>query len=229
MDYRPSTSSRHEFGDKSFEEILKEHEDADIERQNSVTHASVIQEKSVNLFSEPVPSGSWSLPKIDPKNVYKNLGLLDTIQFWRYKVKEEVLQTTSNNNILHSLNIINQAEFDVARKAGYNFAHFGHVQAGIQPLHRKGQDVAFFSCIFDRRWRAFPKALIGGCQGTLAYGPASWSCVPDFSISLSDPNAINSLMLGLQTHGYDDFDDDSKNIAIWWSSVVKFYKKLLLQ
>ena len=32
-------------------------------------------------------------------------------------------------------------------------------------------------------------------------------------------------MLGLQTHGYDDFDDDSKNIAIWWSSVIKFYKK----
>lgn len=79
MDSRPSTSSRHEFGDKSFEDILKEHEDAYIERQNYVTHASIIQEKSINLFYEPVPSGSWSLPKIDPKNVYKNLGLLDTI------------------------------------------------------------------------------------------------------------------------------------------------------
>lgn len=140
-------------------------------------------------------------------------------------MKEEVLQTTSNNNILHSLNIINQDEFDVAWKAGYNFTHFEHVQVGIQPLHKKGQDVASFSCIFDRQWRAFPKTLISGCQGTLAYGPASWSCVPDFSIPLSDPNAINSLMLRLQTHGYDDFDDDSKNIAIWRSSVVKFYKK----
>ena len=61
--------------------------------------------------------------KIDPKNVYKNLGLLDTFQFWIYKVKEEVLQTTSNNNILHYLKIINQAEFDATRKVGYNFSH----------------------------------------------------------------------------------------------------------
>lgn len=99
MDSHPSSSSRHEFGDKSFEELLKEHEDVNLELQNSLAHTSVIQERSINLFSEPVASGSWSLPKIDPKNVYKNLGLLDTIQFWRYKVKEEVLETTSNNQL----------------------------------------------------------------------------------------------------------------------------------
>ena len=173
MDSVSSSSSRHEFGDKSFYELLKEHEEANLERRNNNVNESLVLDWSINLFSEPVASDSWTLPKIDTKNVYKNLGLLDCIQFWRYKVKEEIIQTTSNNNILHSLNIINQPEFDAARKAGYNFAHFGQVQSGIQPMHRKGQDVALFSCVFYRRWRTFPKSLIGGCQGTLAYGPAS--------------------------------------------------------
>ena len=88
MESRTSASSLHEVGDKSFEEILKEQEEINLQRQKSTTQASVIQERYINLFSEPVASGSWSLPKIDPKNVYKNLGLLDTIQFGRYKVKE---------------------------------------------------------------------------------------------------------------------------------------------
>ena len=79
IESRTSSSSRHEFGDKSFEELLKEQEEINLQRQKSIAQASVIQEKSINLFSEPVASGSWSLPKIDPKNVYKNLGLLDTI------------------------------------------------------------------------------------------------------------------------------------------------------
>ena len=79
MESIPSSSSRHEFGSKSFEELLKEHEDSILERQQSSSNASVIQERSVNLFSEPVSPDSWSLPKIDAKNFYKNLGLLDTI------------------------------------------------------------------------------------------------------------------------------------------------------
>jgi len=114
------------------------------------------------------------------------------------------------------MNILKQSEFTAALKASLNFAHFGHIQIGIQPLHRKGQDVVVFSCVFDRQWKTFHKALIGGCQGTLAYGPISWSCVPDFSISLDDPNAINALMLGIQTHGCDDFEDNSNNFAIHW-------------
>lgn len=97
------------------------------------------------------------------------------------------------------MNILKQFEFEAALKVDLNFAHFGHVQIGIQPLHRKGQDVAVFFCVFDRRRKAFHKALIGGCQGTLAYGPISWSCAPDFSIALDDPNAINALMLDIQT------------------------------
>ena len=154
--------------------------------------------------------------KIDPKDVYTILGLLDTIQYLRYKFKEEILQTSSNNRLLQTMNILKKSEFTAALKAGLNFAHFGHIQIGIQPLHRKGQDVVVFSCVFDCRWKTFHKALIGGYQGTLVYVPISWSCVPNFSISLDDPNAINALMLGIQTHGYDDFEDNSNNVAIQW-------------
>lgn len=112
-------------------------------------------------------SDSWTLPKVDPKNVYKNLGLLDSIQFWRYKVKEEVLQTTSNNSILHSLNIINLLEIDASRKAGYNFSHFSHVQIVIQPLHRKGQDVAFFLVFLIEDGQLFLRPSLVDVKGLL--------------------------------------------------------------
>lgn len=91
--FTSAQSSLHEFSDKSFDEILKEEEEKELnEKLQSGFHTSdTIHDKAITILNGPTNPGSWSLPKIDPKDIYANLGLLDVIQYRGYKVKEEVL------------------------------------------------------------------------------------------------------------------------------------------
>ena len=50
MDYLSTSSSHHEFGNKSSEEILKEQEEENIERRNFNVTKFVFLDRSINLF-----------------------------------------------------------------------------------------------------------------------------------------------------------------------------------
>jgi len=79
--FSPARSSLHEFSDKSFDEILREEEERECNEKIQSGFHTVVHDKSITLLNEQSKSGSWSLPKINPKDVYTNLGLLDTIQY----------------------------------------------------------------------------------------------------------------------------------------------------
>lgn len=102
--------------------------------------------------------------------------------------------------------------------------HIGKVIIGIVPLHRRGLPVYFSGCMLDKRCEEFTSAVIGGCQGSLAYGPRVFEVFPDLPVRLADPVVHEALTLGLQTKGYECFHSQSHNLAIHYSYCVRFYK-----
>ena len=166
----------------------------------------------------------WKLPPIDPSQVYTNAGWLNINSLWSVNIQEISLKARVSTNTLYTMPLLVKKIIEKAKKSGYSYVHFGFCNIGFQQLHRKGQNVHIFSFVLDKRWATFLKALIGGVQATLAYGPVSWDLTPDFSVALDDSGLLDSLVLGIQTAGYEDFRTDSKNLGIYWSTCIKFYK-----
>ena len=56
-----------------------------------------------------------------------------------------------------------------------------------------------------------------------SYEQISYDIALDFLVALDDHIILDSLCLGLQTHDYEYFDSDYKNIAIHWSVYIRLF------
>ena len=124
---------------------------------------------------------------------------------------------------MFQISLLDNSAIQSAKKKGFNFAHISMVRIGINPLHRAGLETFAFSALFDQRFGRFSRALIEGIEAPLSNGPIQYDVAPNFSISITGENIMKSLVLGIQTQGYDDFLSNSENLAIFSCVCVRFY------
>lgn len=166
---------------------------------------------------------SWELPKIDPKTVYAGLTMFHFRALSKITVSEAILRTDLTVNKMLPVSVLKEEAIKKALSKGFKYAHLGMVRIGLNPLHRQGIKTFAFCCLLDQRWRDFGSAIIGGIQAPLSEGPISFDVYPNFSIALEDPHAIKSLVLGIQTAGYQNFEKKAKNLSISYRVCVRYY------
>ncbi|PIN20109.1 hypothetical protein CDL12_07206 [Handroanthus impetiginosus] len=77
------------------------------------------------------------------------------------------------------------------------------IQIGLKPLTRPGLNTSALILVRDKRHNQFEDSLLGIVEPTLCDGPVYFKCFPNFTVSLTDPNIMQSLILNIKTEGFD--------------------------
>ncbi|PIA24762.1 hypothetical protein AQUCO_35200002v1 [Aquilegia coerulea] len=95
-------------------------------------------------------------------------------------------------------------ELDVIRyRQNYHYIHIGLIQIAVKPLHLKGIDCCFLLALRDARCTNYQKSLMGIMESTTSNGPVYCNIYPNLELSLSDDNIMQSVMMDLDTKGYE--------------------------
>lgn len=141
----------------------------------------------------------WTIPKIDPKMVYK-LGTFEKIGF------KQVVKTTESSIPLHEeeivIKLLSQSDI-LPYKRTHKFIHIGCVQVAFRPLTLNGLPESFLASLRDGRNLNWKQSLMGIIESSLALGPVYFDAYPNLSLSLSDSNIFEALTLNVKTHGYN--------------------------
>ena len=76
------------------------------------------------------------------------------------------------------------------------------------------------AAVRDARQLKFYESLLGIVETSLCSGAVYFTCIPDFTVSITDVNLIDVLTLNIQTKGYQ-MKSGSKNINITYRLYVK--------
>ncbi|PIA27489.1 hypothetical protein AQUCO_07700041v1 [Aquilegia coerulea] len=85
----------------------------------------------------------------------------------------------------------------------YHYIHIGLIQIAVKPLHLKGIDCCFLLALRDARCTNYQKSLMGIMESTTSNGPVYCNIYPNLELSLSDDNIMQSVMMDLDTKGYE--------------------------
>ncbi|PIM98952.1 hypothetical protein CDL12_28556 [Handroanthus impetiginosus] len=88
-------------------------------------------------------------------------------------------------------------------KQKYKYLHLGMIQIGLKPLTRLGLNTSALILVRDKRHNQFEDSLLGIVESTLCDGPVYFKCFPNFTVSLTDANIMQSLILNIKTEGFD--------------------------
>ena len=77
-------------------------------------------------------------------------------------------------------------------------------------------------CLRDARFKNFKHSILGKITTSLYDGSVYFSCYPDLSLALDDPNIIKTLTLNIASSGYH-MEEGSKPFAL----IYRIYYRLL--
>ena len=77
-------------------------------------------------------------------------------------------------------------------------------------------------CLRDARFKNFKDSILGMITASLYDGPVFFSCYPNLTLSLDDPNIIKALTLNIASSGYH-MEEGSKPFAL----IYRIYYRLL--
>ncbi|KAF2286755.1 hypothetical protein GH714_027433 [Hevea brasiliensis] len=89
------------------------------------------------------------------------------------------------------------------------------IQVALKPATRLGLSTSALVCVRDKRHKDFNDSLLGIIESSLCDGPIYFSCYPNFTISIKDPNIMQALSLDIQTHGYNMLPGSENIILIY--------------
>ncbi|PIA24761.1 hypothetical protein AQUCO_35200001v1 [Aquilegia coerulea] len=152
---------------------------------------------------------NWDMPRIEPKRIY-NIGSFDYKVAMSIKTVEHTMPINGNKK---SIPLI--TEQDIIRyRQNYHYIHIGLIQIAVKPLHLKGIDCCFLLALRDARCTNYQKSLMGIMESTTSNGLVYCNIYPNLELSLSDDNIMQSVMMDLDTKGYEFlFGSEILNIA----------------
>jgi hypothetical protein len=81
------------------------------------------------------------------------------------------------------------------------YIHIGLIQIKINALFRAGIDIPIIALVTDNRFTCCHQALIGGFQSNLVHQIVWFNIRPNYFISVSDPNIVDTVRLKIKTQG----------------------------
>ncbi|KAJ9177061.1 hypothetical protein P3X46_012314 [Hevea brasiliensis] len=152
---------------------------------------------------------NWNLPPISSKLIYKSTNSFKLRSDYIVKTVE---QATPIHEGLSSRSLFSKELLKEHQKT-YQFLHIGMIQVALKPATRLGLNTSALVCVRDKRHKDFNDSLLGIIESSLCDGPIYFSCYPNFTISIEDPNIMQALSLDIQTQGYNMLPG-SKNIIL---------------
>ncbi|TYK01213.1 Enzymatic polyprotein [Cucumis melo var. makuwa] len=137
---------------------------------------------------------NWSIPKIDPSQVYK----INTFNFSQQDVIVIPEENVAMKDEFTAINLLpEETLFKVKNK--FKYLHIGCVQVALKPLFREGFDVPVYLALRDKRHLRFTPSLLGIVQSNLEKGPVYFNCKPGLTVSLQDKNIMDTLSLDVHS------------------------------
>lgn len=178
---------------------------------NKVSSSSSNSKNKEILLFENIDNNleNWKLPSTPSSNVYKSKGTFNFSSDYVIKTIEDSIPLSQG---IKSFNLLSKSLIDL-HKQKYKFLHLGMIQVGLKPTTRDGLDTYALISVRDKRHKKFKDSLLGVVETSLMAGPVHFSCVPNLTLSLSDPTLLKALVLDLSTKGYD-MDEETENLIL---------------
>ncbi|KAL3527334.1 hypothetical protein ACH5RR_011990 [Cinchona calisaya] len=163
---------------------------------SSSSNPSSLKEE-INFTDLSQSLDNWKIPKHPFKDIYKsNKWSFST----DYSVKT-VEQTIPLSLEYDEIKLLSKRSIEIFKQK-YNYLHFGLVQIAAKPLSREGLDTSVLLYLRDARFLDFNDSLLGMVETSLCGGPVYFDYFPNFSVSLSNPNILDSLTLNVKISNY---------------------------
>ena len=173
----------------------------------------IVNEEDHNVDGSEIPDFSkWTIPKIDTKNVYKISWTENNFHFaYKVRIVEKIFFISKTQEKCCLFTEKNIGEFLASKK--FSYLHIGMDQVAIKPLTRKGINAFVLMCLHDARFKNFKDSILGMITASLYDGPVYFSCCPDLTLAVDDPNIIKALTLNIASSGYHK-EEGSKPFAL---------------
>ena len=171
-----------------------------------------------NEVKMEIDSSNWTIPEQKIEEIYK-VGLFDFKVAMTIKIHEE---TRSVNEQFQTIHLLNDQSLQKYINNGYRYIHIGLVQVAVKPLVHMGVDAPIFMALRDKRLKRRKSSLLALIQTNTCNGPIYFNCAPNYSLDMTDPLIMDSLVLDIHLQG-NEFHKNCKNFAI----IYKVYFKLL--
>ncbi|KAK9741649.1 hypothetical protein RND81_03G119500 [Saponaria officinalis] len=160
-------------------------------------------------ISAPLDFSNWNIPTENPTQIY-HIGPLDFKIAFSIRTHEETRSVQSDTE---TLNLLSHTSVQKYVQNKYRFIHFGLVQVAVKPLVHKGVDSPIYMALRDNRLQSYKDSLLAVVQTNVCNGPVYFNCFPDYTVDLSDPLILESLILDLHVSG-NEFKEFAKNFAV---------------
>ena len=181
----------------------------------------IVNEEDHNVDDNEIPDFSkWTIPKVDTKNVYKISWVENTFHS-AYKVRtvEQIFSISKTLEKCCLFSKKNIGEYLASKK--FCYLHIGTVQVAIKPLTQKGINAYVLMCLRDVRFKNFKDSILGMIIASLYDGSVYFSCNPDLTLALDDPNIIKALTLNIASSGY--YMEEGSNLLLWFIAFIIDY------
>uniref|UniRef100_A0A9I9EEA4 Polyprotein n=1 Tax=Cucumis melo TaxID=3656 RepID=A0A9I9EEA4_CUCME len=137
---------------------------------------------------------NWSIPKVDPSQVYK----INTFNFSQQDVIVITEENVAMKDEFTAINLLpEETLFKVKNK--FKYLHIGYVQVALKPLFKEGLDVPVYLALRDKRHLRFTPSLLGIVQSNLEQRPVYFNCKLGLTVSLQDRSIMDTLSLDVHS------------------------------
>ncbi|PIN17194.1 hypothetical protein CDL12_10144 [Handroanthus impetiginosus] len=192
-------------------------------RNNSSSSSLMADRNKEIIISENANQNlqNWKLPETSASQIYESK-VFDFKSDYVIKMVEESIPLQKG---FKELSMLSKRLIE-HHKQKYKYLHIGMIQIGLKPLTRIGLNTSALILVRDRRHNQFEDSLLGIVESTLCDGHVYFKCFPNFTVSLTDPNIMQSLMLNIKTEGFDMLKG-TPNVALVYRLYYKVMNKVV--
>ena len=161
---------------------------------------------------------NWTIPGENIENIYK-IGTFDFKTAFTVKTHEE---TVNIQDKFQSFPLMTHVALQKYLEKGYRYIHYGLIQVAVKPLAHTGIDIPIYMALRDKRLKRYKSSILAMIQTNICNGPIYFNCMPNFSVSLTDPLIMNSLILDVHLQG-NEFEKLAEQFVIMY----RIYFKLM--
>ncbi|KAI5659856.1 hypothetical protein M9H77_28649 [Catharanthus roseus] len=160
----------------------------------------------------------WTIPEEQIETIYK-VGTFDFKTAFSVKTHEETMNIQEK---FQTISLLSKASLSKYAEKGFRYIHYGLIQVAVKPLVHIGVDAPVYLALRDKRLKRYKPSLLAMIQTNICNGPIYFNCAPNYSVSLTDPLIMNSLVLDIHMQG-DEFEKLTEQFVVMY----RVYYRLL--
>ncbi|KAI5658800.1 hypothetical protein M9H77_27593 [Catharanthus roseus] len=160
----------------------------------------------------------WTIPEEQIETIYK-IGTFDFKTAFSVKTHEETMNIQEK---FQTTPLLSKTSLNKYLEKGFRYIHYGLIQVAVKPLVHIGVDAPIYLALRDKRLKRYKPSLLAMIQTNICNGPIYFNCAPNYSVSLTDPLIMNSLVLDIHLQG-DEFEKLTEQFVVMY----RVYYRLL--